>query len=90
MVMPEMDGSETFRRIRELDPQQAILIYSGFAENQSITNMLALGRCRFLRKPFRYQELHNAIAQIVPVVTSTKKTRHEPSGEEKGTVPSID
>ena len=70
MVMPEIDGSETFRRIREIDSQQAILIYSGFAQNQSIFKMLELGRCRFLRKPFRNQELHNAIAQIVPVVTS--------------------
>ena len=70
MVMPEMDGSETFRRIRELDPQQPILIYSRFTENQSIFQMLELGRCRFLRKPFRNQELRNAIAQIVPVVTS--------------------
>ena len=70
MVMPEMDGSEVFRRIREIDSKQAILIYSGFAQNQSITQMLELGRCRFLRKPFRNQELHSAIAQIVPVVTS--------------------
>ena len=68
MVMPEIDGSETFRRIREIDPQQAILIYSGFTENQSILKMLESGRCRFLRKPFRNQELHNAIAQIVPEV----------------------
>ena len=77
MVMPEMDGSEVFRRIREIDSKQAILIYSGFAQNQSITKMLELGRCRFLRKPFRNQELHSAIAQIVPVVTSDKKT-HQP------------
>ena len=76
MVMPGIDGSETFRRIREIDSQQAILIYSGFAQNQSIFKMLELGRCRFLRKPFRYQELHNAISQIVPVVTSTKKRSH--------------
>ncbi len=70
MVMPEMDGSEVFRRIREIDSKQAILIYSGFAQNQSITQMLELGRCRFLRKPFRNQELHSAIAQIVPVDAS--------------------
>ena len=70
MVMPEMDGREIFRRIREFDSKQAILIYSGFAQNQSITQMLELGRCRFLRKPFRNQELHSAIAQIVPADTS--------------------
>ena len=73
MVMPGIDGSETFRRIREIDSQQAILIYSGFAQNQSILKMLDLGRCRFLRKPFRNQELHNAISQIVPAVTSTTR-----------------
>ena len=72
MVMPGIDGSETFRRIREIDSQQAILIYSGFAQNQNIFEMLELERCRFLRKPFRYQELHNAIAQILPVVKVTK------------------
>ena len=83
MVMPGIDGSETFRRIREINSQQAILIYSGFAQNQSIFKMLEFGRCRFLRKPFRYQELHNAIAQIVPVVPSTKKRHHGPSDQEK-------
>ena len=90
MVMPGIDGSETFRRIREIDSQQAILIYSGFAQNQSIFKMLELGRCRFLRKPFRYQELHNAISQIVPVVTSTKKRSHGLSDQEKGAVPYVD
>jgi len=66
MVMPGIDGGETFRRIRALDPDQAILIYSGFVENRSVFQMLETGRCRFIRKPFRNQELLNAIAQIVP------------------------
>ena len=70
MAMPEMDGHETFLKIRNTDPDQPILIYSGFAKNHNVSEMLESGRCRFLRKPFRNRELHNAISQIVPTVNS--------------------
>jgi CheY-like chemotaxis protein len=30
MIMPEMDGNETFRRLKQIDPTIKVLISSGF------------------------------------------------------------
>ena len=68
MAMPEMDGRETFRRIRMVNPDQPVLVYSGFARNRNVLEMLDSGNCRFLHKPFRIRELQEAISQIVPLV----------------------
>ena len=70
LVMPIMDGRETFHDIRELNPEQSILIYSGFAENDSVLEMLQCGNCRFLRKPFRVRELSDAIEKTVSQCSS--------------------
>ena len=66
MTMPGMDGRETFGRIRTRAPSQPILVYSGYVGDESVASMLETGNCRFLRKPFRAEELHAAVSAMLP------------------------
>lgn len=55
--MPDMDGLETFQRVRELDPTARIVLISGFAEQEACAPFRGLGLNGFLHKPFGLREL---------------------------------
>ncbi|MEA2639740.1 MAG: hypothetical protein QOF51_1134 [Chloroflexota bacterium] len=62
MIMPDgMDGTETFRRLRELEPGQRAILLSGYAESERVVtaNSLGVGRC--LRKPATRDQLARAV-----------------------------
>jgi CheY-like chemotaxis protein len=63
LIMPEMGGVETFRRLREIDPAVRVLISSGYAGDDRSEMLLAEGVAGFLRKPYRLGTLAAAIRQ---------------------------
>jgi CheY-like chemotaxis protein len=65
MIMPQMDGAETFRRIREQAPQQAVLLISGFTREEVVSSLVEQGNCRFLRKPFRPDVIIREVAEML-------------------------
>jgi CheY-like chemotaxis protein len=67
MMMPNMNGEETFRRMREEDPNVRVLVASGFSRDETVDRMLANGARGFLSKPFRVSELSMQIQRHVRV-----------------------
>ncbi|OGP79983.1 MAG: hypothetical protein A2Z13_06330 [Deltaproteobacteria bacterium RBG_16_64_85] len=65
LIMPEMGGVETFRRLREIDPAARVLISSGYAGDDQSEMLLAEGVAGFLRKPYRIGALAGAIRQAI-------------------------
>ena len=65
MIMPVMDGAETFTRLRRLQPNVPILVYSGFALEQSTSASFTAGNWRFMRKPFTNEELREAVSGLL-------------------------
>jgi two-component system, cell cycle sensor histidine kinase and response regulator CckA len=62
MIMdPGIDGLETFRRIREFNPQQRTIIASGFSQNDSVQKALALGAGQYIKKPYTIEEIGLAV-----------------------------
>jgi len=62
MIMPGgMDGTETYRKSLELNPNQKALIISGFAETDRVKEAEALGAGAFLKKPLSMKVLAAAI-----------------------------
>ncbi len=43
LMMPRMDGAEALRRMREVRPEQPVLIVSGYGESHLLARLLALG-----------------------------------------------
>ena len=65
MIMGEMDGRETFIKIRAHKETQSILIYSGFAPDEKISALLKTGNCCFIKKPYERAELQAAISKTI-------------------------
>ncbi len=69
MRMPVMDGEEATRRIRQLPGGEKVKIVavtaSAFKEEQQ--EMLAAGMDDFVRKPFRFSEIFDALARHLGV-----------------------
>ena len=62
MIMdPGIDGLETYRRIKEINPRQKAVLVSGFAETDRVQETLSLGAGRFLKKPFILEDLGMAV-----------------------------
>jgi two-component system, cell cycle sensor histidine kinase and response regulator CckA len=74
LSMPFMDGEETFRRLRAINPNVVVLLSTGFfAEAQGrLDRMLATGLAGFIRKPHRPDEL---LAEVESVLERVKLSR---------------
>jgi len=76
MMMPVMGGAEAFIRLRKIQPDVPILVYSGFALEQSTIESFSGGKWKFLRKPFTNAELQEIVNQLVASPT-TKKSEED-------------
>jgi DNA-binding NtrC family response regulator len=51
LVMPEMDGIETLRKIREANPELQVILMTGYGSVQKGVEAVKLGALDFLEKP---------------------------------------
>lgn len=62
MIMyPGIDGLETFRRIREINPEQKAIIVSGFSETDRVKDAQSMGTGAYIRKPYLMEKIGLAI-----------------------------
>lgn len=74
LSMPYMDGEETFRILRTVNPNVVVMLSTGFiaqAQNR-VERMQAAGLAGFIRKPHRPDEL---VAQVNAVLERVKFSR---------------
>jgi DNA-binding response OmpR family regulator len=74
LSMPFLDGEETFKRLRALNPNVVVLLSTGFLAQaqERIDRMLAAGMAGFIRKPHRPDEL---LAQVQGILERVKFSR---------------
>jgi two-component system, chemotaxis family, chemotaxis protein CheY len=70
ITMPEMDGVEALRAIREIDPEARVLMVSAMGQQKMIVDALESGAADFLVKPF----------QPTKVLQTVKKCLEDPAG----------
>ena len=64
LMMPEMDGAETTRRLKALMPEARILILTTFGTADGIAHALAAGAMGAVLKSVEFVDLANAIRKI--------------------------
>jgi PAS domain S-box-containing protein len=65
MLMPKMDGVETYRRIKEMNPSSKILISSGYMHNNRGYADFREGIDGIVKKPYKTEELTRKVRQIL-------------------------
>ncbi len=61
LVMPEIDGSEVFRRIREMDRDTTVAIITGYSDSDLMMKAMEYGPFLVIRKPFAILEVIEAV-----------------------------
>ena len=65
MIMPDMSGSMTYDRMKEIDPDIKVLLASGYSIDGQATEILNRGCNGFIQKPFKVKELSQKLREIV-------------------------
>ncbi len=61
--MPELNGIETFRRMKDFAAEVPVIFLTASGLEDDVINAIRLGAVNYLKKPFRPQELKKRVAQ---------------------------
>lgn len=65
MVMPGMDGEDTFRALRRLNPAARVLLCSGFAREDVCDSLIDKGAVGLVHKPYTSDTLLRAVRRVL-------------------------
>ena len=65
MIMPDMSGSETYNRLKEINPAIKALLSSGYSINGKAQEILNSGCQGFIQKPFNLTNLSQKVRSIL-------------------------
>lgn len=65
IIMPGMDGGETYDKLKAINPDIKVLLSSGYGINSQATEILNCGCNDFIQKPFDIKTLSNKIRNIL-------------------------
>jgi hypothetical protein len=71
IVMPGMNGLETFRRLRRIDSEARVLVASGYSPEGMAADALREGALGFIHKPFRAAELASSVKAAIRAAPPT-------------------
>lgn len=65
MIMPGLSGSQTFDRLREINPQAKILLSSGYSLDGQAQQIMDRGCRGFVQKPFNISHISRKIREVL-------------------------
>jgi len=65
LMMPKLDGIEVLRRIRKLDTDIAVVIFTGFPNLESAVASMKLDAVDYIKKPFNVDEFREVISRVM-------------------------
>ncbi|MBF0343407.1 MAG: NAD(P)H-dependent oxidoreductase subunit E [Nitrospirae bacterium] len=81
IMMPEIDGFELIKKIKEVRPATGIVVITGYPNQQNIQDALQLGIIDYLPKPFTPNVLTDIVSKALDVAKKLKPFIPEPSVE---------
>jgi DNA-binding NtrC family response regulator len=91
LKMPGIDGMETLRRIKQIDPYIVSIVITGYATIESSVTAMRLGASDYLCKPFDLDELKLVVHRTLES-SALAQSRSEVLviGQEMGMITSLD
>ena len=65
IIMPDMRGSNTYDRVKDINPKVKVLLSSGYSINGQATEIVDRGCNGFIQKPFKMKELSQKLEEIL-------------------------
>ena len=65
MIMPDIGGSETYDRLKEINPEIKVLLSSGYSIDGQASEIMNRGCNGFIQKPFNVEQLSRKIRNIL-------------------------
>jgi excisionase family DNA binding protein len=65
LLMPELDGAELFRRIRQMDKNMPVAIITGYPNSDLMTRAMEYGPVTILKKPFASDDILNTVRSYI-------------------------
>lgn len=73
IIMPEMDGIELSRHIKEINPGQIIIVISASNDIQKISESIEVGVNSFIQKPIDTKKIIELLDNITNIVNKKRK-----------------
>jgi PAS domain S-box-containing protein len=75
MIMPEMNGKDTYDELKKINSKVKVLLVSGYSLNKQIEELMGLGCKGYIQKPFDIVQLSQKVREVL----DTPKKTHEAS-----------
>ena len=79
IIMPEMDGQETFETLRKIIPGLPVLLSSGYSVDEVAGRLLERGAAGFIQKPFSIETLSRRVAEAIASRAPVRPSRRSPA-----------
>jgi two-component system chemotaxis response regulator CheY len=66
--MPLMDGLETLKRLKEIDPECVVIMLTSLANRQTVDQAIELGAANYIRKDTPKDEIAKTLAQSIDAI----------------------
>ncbi|MCL2777295.1 MAG: response regulator [Polyangiaceae bacterium] len=65
LMMPKLDGIEALRRIRKIDTDVAVVIFTGFPNLETAVASMKLEAVDYIKKPFNVDEFREVLGRVM-------------------------
>ncbi len=65
MMLPVRSGVEVIKEAKRVNPETAIIVITGFPDNEMLNEAMQYGNFTLVRKPFKFDEIKKAISPIL-------------------------
>jgi PAS domain S-box-containing protein len=79
MIMPGMNGSETYKRLKTIDPDVKVILSTGYSASDQAQEILDNGCQALIQKPFRVDVLSQKIRDVLDL--PLRSSRHAKPGK---------
>ena len=78
MIMPGMNGEETFLELKKINPDVKVIVCTGYTEEGPIQEMMSKGAVALIKKPFRMDDISSVTGEALTVSNgSVNRKRRE-------------
>ena len=65
LMMPKLDGIEALRRVRKIDTDIAVVIFTGYPNLESAVAAMKLDAVDYIKKPFNVDEFREVLGRVM-------------------------